>query len=363
MMSSGLSQSNSPSGIAQSPYGTEVDPEKAPEAITKAVASLPPEQMYELMKQMKVCDLTSGTELFVMELDCVCVQNNPSEARNMLLQNPQLAYALLQAQVIMKIVDPKVALNMVPGPGIPVPAAAPSTSNMAPYMPGPPPPQQPPPAPAMEPAMYPDARGGSSFEPPAGPRGPVPLGDRDMRQPPLMDRDLRQPPMGDRDMRVAPHMGDRDMRHSPMGDQDLRYMPRGGGDQYSDNRFSGNNFDPRMNPRPNNFQPQQRPPYEQQPRGVPPSRPPLGPRPPPQAPPPVQQQQQQPQQQSPGAPRPPMIPPTRPAAPLAAQDQEKAALIMQVLQLSEQQIAMLPPEQRHSIMILKDQIAKSSQQP
>ena len=27
----------------------------------------------------------------------------------MLLQNPQLAYALLQAQVIMKIVDPKVA--------------------------------------------------------------------------------------------------------------------------------------------------------------------------------------------------------------------------------------------------------------
>lgn len=27
----------------------------------------------------------------------------------MLLQNPQLAYALLQAQVVMKIVDPKVA--------------------------------------------------------------------------------------------------------------------------------------------------------------------------------------------------------------------------------------------------------------
>lgn len=27
----------------------------------------------------------------------------------MLIQNPQLAYALLQAQVIMKIVDPKVA--------------------------------------------------------------------------------------------------------------------------------------------------------------------------------------------------------------------------------------------------------------
>lgn len=37
-------------------------------------------------------------------------QNNPTEARNMLLQNPQLAYALLQAQVIMRIVDPATAV-------------------------------------------------------------------------------------------------------------------------------------------------------------------------------------------------------------------------------------------------------------
>lgn len=44
-----------------------------------------------------------------------------------------------------------------------------------------------------------------------------------------------------------------------------------------------------------------------------------------------------------------------------ASDQEKAALIMQVLQLSDEQIAMLPPEQRSSILVLKEQIAKSSQ--
>ena len=68
-------------------------PEKAPEVIGRAVASLPPEQMFELMKQMKMC-----------------IQNNPSEARTMLLQNPQLAYALLQAQVVMKIIDPPMAL-------------------------------------------------------------------------------------------------------------------------------------------------------------------------------------------------------------------------------------------------------------
>lgn len=59
----------------------------------QAVSSLPPEQMFELMKQMKIC-----------------IQNNPNEARNMLLQNPQLAYALLQAQIVMKIVDPQVAM-------------------------------------------------------------------------------------------------------------------------------------------------------------------------------------------------------------------------------------------------------------
>lgn len=44
-----------------------------------------------------------------------------------------------------------------------------------------------------------------------------------------------------------------------------------------------------------------------------------------------------------------------------ASDQEKAALIMQVLQLSDDQIAMLSPEQRNSILVLKDQIAKSTQ--
>ncbi|KAL4631624.1 cleavage stimulation factor subunit 2 isoform X2 [Arapaima gigas] len=82
--------------VIESPYGDSCQPEEAPEAISRAVASLPPEQMFELMKQMKLC-----------------VQNSPQEARNMLLQNPQLAYALLQAQVVMRIVDPEIALKML----------------------------------------------------------------------------------------------------------------------------------------------------------------------------------------------------------------------------------------------------------
>lgn len=36
-------------------YGEAVSAEKAPETISTAVASLPPEQMYDLMKQMKTC--------------------------------------------------------------------------------------------------------------------------------------------------------------------------------------------------------------------------------------------------------------------------------------------------------------------
>lgn len=42
------------SPIIESPYGDSVQPHEAPESISRAVASLPPEQMFELMKQMKV---------------------------------------------------------------------------------------------------------------------------------------------------------------------------------------------------------------------------------------------------------------------------------------------------------------------
>ncbi|MGH0192203.1 UNVERIFIED_CONTAM: hypothetical protein FKN15_007889 [Acipenser sinensis] len=40
--------------VIESPYGEPCNSEEAPESISRAVASLPPEQMFELMKQMKV---------------------------------------------------------------------------------------------------------------------------------------------------------------------------------------------------------------------------------------------------------------------------------------------------------------------
>lgn len=115
----------------ENPYGEAVQSDKAPEAISKAVASLPPEQMFELMKQMKLC-----------------VQNNPNEARQMLLQNPQLAYALLQAQVVMRIVDPHTAVSMLhkanPIPGVLAPSEKPIQPIQPrieePWAPRPPPP-------------------------------------------------------------------------------------------------------------------------------------------------------------------------------------------------------------------------------
>lgn len=341
----------------ESPYGAEVEPERAPEAISKAVASLPPEQMFELMKQMKLC-----------------IQNNPGEARNMLLQNPQLAYALLQAQVIMKVVEPQVALNILHRQNPPLGPVGTGPQQMAPAQPQPmnmqPPQQQQPvvggpgmvwgnaqggglvgtpqglgagalPPPQQqgfpqEPPFNEAAFGAGARGAPVGPGRPALLGERppvpeplrtapfDPRaqgRPGMVGPDPRLDPRGDRDLRAS--MGDRDMRQpQPLEDQDLRTGP--------DPRFRGGPpFDPRSRPFP-----------PQGPTGGPA---PVGARDDPRV--------------GPGAARPSGANPV-----ISAQDQEKAALIMQVLQLSDQQIALLPPDQRQSIMVLKEQIARSTQQ-
>lgn len=400
----------------ESPYGPEVESDKAPEAISKAVASLPPEQMFELMKQMKLC-----------------IQNNPNEARNMLLQNPQLAYALLQAQVVMRIVDPQVAMNMlhrsnvntglteplkapappvvmntVPMAGIPsVNMGEPAFTNagnaggIRPALLGERPPlselnrpaQQTPPA---VPSQFGDSHGAPRDFDLRDPRGMDP---RNIVQRPVDPRNLDSHTMdprtmGDRDMRTLPppSAGPRDPREMREAPRDPRmqsgmdqerpppFDPRFRGEMHNnDNRpgmYDGRNFDQRNSSGPSSYD-QRSPMYEQRdPRlqstphsNMPPSGPnqsgirmPVRPQmsgPPRPTGPPLQ------------GPPPPIATPQRTPVPasgspaqsqISAQDQEKAALIMQVLQLSEQQIAMLPPEQRQSIMVLKDQIARSTNQ-
>ena len=105
-------------------YGELVEPKEAPETISKAVSSLAPEEMFKLMHQMKRC-----------------TENNPEEAREMLLRNPQLAYALLQAQVVMRIVDPEMAITMLhKAPIAQQPQQQQQQQQQHPSMPQPPPP-------------------------------------------------------------------------------------------------------------------------------------------------------------------------------------------------------------------------------
>jgi len=246
-----------------SPYGPPVEPGRAPETIGKAVASLPPEQMFQLMQQMKLC-----------------IQNNPQEARTMLLQNPQLAYALLQAQVVMRIVDPETAVTMlhkttpavapvglapaplpVSGGGsqLPLPGLQPGGGGPMPV---------PPPLGGGGPGSFGPGPGGSSFNPAGAARLP-------------MDH---RPPFND-DVRSAHPPPPRDPRNRERNSAG----PSGGGGG----------------------------------RGGP----------------------------APGGGGRPQLPPH-----LADADPEKAQLIMQVLQLTDEQISMLPPEQRQSILVLKEQI-------
>uniref|UniRef100_A0A8C8C4P4 RRM domain-containing protein n=1 Tax=Oncorhynchus tshawytscha TaxID=74940 RepID=A0A8C8C4P4_ONCTS len=367
--------------IIESPYGDNIIPDEAPESISRAVASLPPEQMFELMKQMKLC-----------------VQNSPQEARNMLLQNPQLAFALLQAQVVMRIVDPEIALvrpgysklgsvqmhssDMGLGPGMHM--------NGAPQMMQPPPigggpgpmPGQGlvgPPGPGGIPPrgllgdgpndprggtllsvtgeVIEPSRGGAFIGAPPPHQGPPmhmnqivggPPSDmrppHDMRGPPMgeprgMMGEPRGPPMGEpRGMMGEPRgppMGEpRGMMGEPRGPpMGMAVVSKGRDPRAVDTRgpVSG-----------------QRVPMAQGMQGPPPHS--MNPNAPPTARP------------GPGVPQSGgSFSPGQ--SQVTSQDHEKAALIMQVLQLTPEQIAMLPPEQRQSILILKEQIQKTAGAP
>ncbi|XP_001358527.2 cleavage stimulation factor subunit 2 tau variant [Drosophila pseudoobscura] len=307
----------------ENPYGEPCEPEDAPELITKTVASLPPEQMYELMKQMKLC-----------------IVSNPSEARQMLMLNPQLAYALLQAMVVMRIVDPQQALGMLfkanqmpPVLGGSAHPNAPSGMSMAQQ-------QQQQQIPQQQPTQPGPERG-------PGPMQPMPVPGPNFNNVHSNDIDLRMGPSGP--MPMDPRMMARNL------DQDMRQvMPNPVPPPLMDPRtraqMPAQQQGPAPAPTPYPSDPRQRPMDPRLRAG--PVQPPQQVAP--QVPPPTQQQQTAAQQLQ-----------SRLGAhgvlPSDASDQDKAALIMQVLQLSDEQIAQLPSEQRASILMLKEQIAKSTQ--
>ena len=251
--------------MAESPFGPPCEPGRAPETISRAVASLPPEQMFQLMQQMKLC-----------------IQNNPSEARTMLMQNPQLAYALLQAQVVMRIVDPETAVQMLhkTPPSVPPVGVDPGR----------------PPTMSTAPPNF----GGPQFPPMGGPAGPgIPL-------PGGMGMDFPRsgpngPPGGMRGMDpLGPRMEDRRGFSGPPGGMEMESVKQESGGMRRDPR-DPRSRDPRD--RGGSAGPGSR-------GGPPQPMPGMRGGPPPQGPPPV---------------RPPQLPPH-----LAGADPEKAALIMQV---------------------------------
>lgn len=268
----------------ENPFGDPCPPEQAPEVITKTVASLPPEQMFELMKQMKLC-----------------IQNNPGEARQMLLLNPQLAYALLQAMVVMKIIDPQMGLSMLFKANQVPPVFGQNLNSGQPQI-----------MQSSKGPQQPDRPGPSVFQPSHQPSHDIDLRNVD----PRMNNGGGGGP--------GPMMDHRAMNR--IIDQDMRAMS-----SMMPNPVPPPNMDPRSQ------------------RSIQPVPFPVDPR----------------QQRGNTDPRlrPGNIPQINQPIPQAVgqeEDHEKAALIMQVLQLSDEQIALLPHEQRASILVLKEQIAKSS---
>ena len=317
----------------ESPYGAEVDPEEAPETIAKVVASFAPEQMVELARQVKHCVMT-----------------NPAEARNMLVQNPQLAYALLQAMVMIRAIDVNAASSVLykqnpapmvipPGNMGPVPVMPPQMMGMPPQQvphPGMMPVQQPPPQ-SMPPPMFDHHQ----LDHPHGYNRP-PMGGG----PPPPPQQQHQPAFDSRN--IDPRLRQADPRSNEMFDHRVPTGPP----------QAPAPLDPRIR-----NQPVGPPGVIRGPSQVAPSV--LV-----QAPPQAAQQTARPS--FPPIQQNPSFPPIRGPAPLGVagggqpnilpsensfqSETEKAQLIMQVLALSDQQIAVLPADQRQSILQLKEQL-------
>uniref|UniRef100_A0A182PTU2 RRM domain-containing protein n=1 Tax=Anopheles epiroticus TaxID=199890 RepID=A0A182PTU2_9DIPT len=291
----------------ENPYGNECDPAETPDLIAKAVTQLQPDQMYEMMRQAKAC-----------------IQNDPQEARNMLLENPQLTYALLQAAVVMRIVDSHTAVTFLHG-----------RNEMPPVL-------------TDDPMSALPAR--DQIHPAFGePDGPVQFHDSDERH--LLGE------------RVAQQQ--QQQQGSTTMDMDLRIMDpfmmghRGvpGDIVQANTSVLEPAFPPVPEVRP---QPPQRPVdprLQKDPRleaaaAVSAASGPMGPN----------SKAQMPVSSALADRGAAAGEPKTKAAGAAndASDQEKAALIMQVLQLSDEQIALLPQDQRASILVLKEQISRNA---
>ncbi|RXK36049.1 hypothetical protein M231_06697 [Tremella mesenterica] len=120
------------------PQGQEVLPgEKATDVISRTLAAVTPGQMQEVMAGVKTL-----------------ITSHPEQARQLLASQPQLAYALFQAMLLMKIVDPSILQRISPLPPAAPPTNFPPVSQAPTSFPPYPPTQSAPTYPAVPAQTY-----------------------------------------------------------------------------------------------------------------------------------------------------------------------------------------------------------------
>ena len=125
------------------PPGVELPPNlTCPDAISRTLSTLPPDQLLDILSQMKGLVMT-----------------DPAKATELLRQAPQLAYAIFQSLLLLQLVDPQILTSLVETSAAPAPVApAPPVQQV----------QQPPPQVARPPMNY------AGYPPQVAPTPPQP---------------------------------------------------------------------------------------------------------------------------------------------------------------------------------------------
>jgi len=132
-----------PPGIFPSPIMGTVGAPTGPaltaeQQISNVLETMTTHQLYEIMAQIKGM-----------------TDQSPEQARQLLMSNPQFAFALLQAQVILGMVDPRVVQQLLQGT-IPPSGSTPSAMSIpSNFPPAPQPPSQGPPHLGVPPQAFP----------------------------------------------------------------------------------------------------------------------------------------------------------------------------------------------------------------
>jgi cleavage stimulation factor subunit 2 len=144
------------SALGPLPPGVDLPPNlTCPDAISRTLSTLPPDQLLDILSQMKGLVMT-----------------DPAKATELLRQAPQLAYAIFQSLLLLQLVDPQILTSLVETSAAPAPVAqAPPVQQV----------QQPPPQAARPPVNYP------GYPPQVAPTPPQP-------QPPVAQPYAQPPP-------------------------------------------------------------------------------------------------------------------------------------------------------------------------